>query len=406
MRKNGPSKIVGLGVDATAMTADGLCAMLTDATKGPVTAYEAVASQTVQFEAMKDSDVDKLNQIQLFNLDSITGAIATDTSGGLVKNEFQTYVLVVAMGVKVYPTSFGFTLLGNSTPTPATGTAKPLSPNTYNSEEVAAGAVSLAAPIASGTGPAVLEYGWWGNLALWNLIHGANVDWTYGNNVSIINETMRHMAYLPSNAQSGSAGDLQVDANKIVADMNQYYQAQLGSLKSFMQIDQQRVGLFGGNPQFKPSNDFRTPSAMAGGIDFSSLLCDNKEWTIFNNPMLIQPGVPLTVSLVPNNLAYYNQFKQLLKASGGTGSLPALYNDGPNLTSPGAAFQELSLDAAPASVSRNAITSREVYKFGGFSLGIELRGVQITENVAMAVRNNPNVQNMLNGACGMCFTFR
>ena len=123
------------------------------------------------------------------------GCVQVDTTFAQ-PGQFQTFALVCAIQWRLDIEPLEFTATVNGWTSPTSGTAKPVSPDVFSVNDLA-----INGPLGLTTGqamvPGQLEWAWWISEAFFHMVRGYNLQWQYGHNYNIINDTLRYTAYLP-----------------------------------------------------------------------------------------------------------------------------------------------------------------------------------------------------------------
>src|SRR5262249_30682157 len=121
---------------------------------------------------------------------------------------------------------------------------------------------------------ALLVYGEPALEAYWAMVRAYNLRWTYGSLINILDEQLRETAYMPPNAQEGSASSSELDVIRAVREVNTRYSSDLNSTMQFRPVDTVRIGSLGAAPgnvgQFAPNNDLYRAAVTYGGSDLRS----------------------------------------------------------------------------------------------------------------------------------------
>jgi len=327
---------------------------------------------------------------------------------GLINGTFQTYVLACAVGVHLEPPSMGWVARGNAYNTSAFSPAipKPFSPDFWTVTDQAGAWAAGQAPVA----PAFLRYGKWANLAFWYMVRAYNLRWTYGSLINILDEQLRDTAYMPPNSQEGSAGTSQEDIMEWARETNSRYVTQLGSGLIFEVVDTLRVGSVStggaapGVGLFTPSRDFEFADVVYGGSDLRSGLNCDKEFRTLTNPYILKPGVPIGLVFEEQNSDLANLFRQQFDATDGFGGLvPAQYTElgfssGGILPGAGSTFNERTVDGV--TVPQQVVAQRAEFKCGPALMSNEIKGWEISEQLADMVKNDDNLRAQICSECG------
>jgi len=336
--------------------------------------------------------------------------------------ELNTYMIACAIFFHLETEPMCWTAFGNGwEPPPGVQGAGlvPISPDVFTYNDLAGGSLGGSTGIASGAvayGPAVLENGWWSNYAAWHMVRGYNLRWKIGQHTNIMDEVLRHTAYMPTNAQEGSASSSEVDVVNAVARANYHYN-QLGSPYQFLKVNRIRIGSVGAagpttnHGIFRPSNDDTVVGATYGGMDFRSLLRGNSEFRKLGVPYLIKAGIPIGLLMQSNDDEQLDTMRAYLAASqyGGTygnavfpqtvvdsQSVGATY-DGTGGTNVGL---ELTLDGS-GPVPQQVATGRLVFKSGTFKTTLGIKGFEVTEDWYNILAANPDLRSYIMDDCGV-----
>src|SRR6202035_4946628 len=132
--------------------------------------------------------------------------------------------------------------------------------------------------------PAVVDFGGWQERAFYHMVRAYNLIWQFGSRTNIVRDSLRYTAYVPSNAQDGSASSSLRDSGYDIHQGNQYYVNNLGSPFIFLTMDRIRVGGIGaiapgpaGSSSFRPyRNDL--VAATYGGAGVRAYLRGNTDF--------------------------------------------------------------------------------------------------------------------------------
>lgn len=329
--------------------------------------------------------------------------------------ETQTHFVACYVGFHLEPDPIAFTTRGNAWTHPTTGSAQPPSPDVFTANDVANGALGTA--FTGGTPsqqmiPANMEQGWWWNIAFWELARSYNFRWKIGQHTNIMDEQLRHTAYMPPNAQEGSASSSEVDIMNLVRQMNQRYDS-LGTALSFLPVDFLRIGSVGSAPnigRFMPSRDYDTVGVTYGGSDLRSMLKGNSEFRQLCIPYVIEAGVPIGIFLQECDSVQGDRMRAYLAASqiGGTygGSLPPMVTPDVNInsgfTATGSAVMlERTLDGLDVPQQVNA--QRAIFKSGVAKITLPIKGFEVTRDWYNQLSNDQTLRNIVLSDCGVRF---
>jgi len=334
----------------------------------------------------------------------------------------QTYMLACAIFFHVEPEPMCFTAFGNSWapaggPTTAQAAGNvPISPDVYTFNDFTNGALGSATATGTGYSPAVYEHGWWANYAAWHMVRGYNMRWKIGQHTNILDEVLRHTAYMPTNAQEGSASSSEVDLVNFVSRLNNYY-ASKGSLQQFLKVNRIRIGSVLGTAGtnlgiFRPSNDDILVGATYGGMDLRSLLKGNSEFRKLTLPYVIKPGVPIGLVAQTNDTDQTDTMQAYLSLdqSGnqyGTNVFPPLVTDTPAAapvwdgTNASPVGLERTLDGF--NVAQQVPTGHSVYKGGTLKISQGIKGFEVSEDWYTVLQNNPDLKAVVMAECNVRF---
>jgi hypothetical protein len=260
--------------------------------------------------------------------------------------------------------------------------------------------------------PGQLEWAWWISEAFFHMVRGYNLQWQYGHNYNLINDTLRYTAYLPSNAQEGSASSSEIDIDYYLRRTNDYYRDVLQSPFTALSVDHIRLGnmTFGettGLSVFKPSRAYERVGATYGGGSVRPMLKGNSEFRKLTSPFLAWPGVPLGLKAqVSNNDDQLLMQKYLSATYGFGGNSPAAFTEDINVNV-GAGVsqlsaqtsQEPSLDNPIAPEFVQMLSQRMPFKGGGFKLTVAFKGYELTPDQAALV-TDVDMRTAIQSECG------
>jgi hypothetical protein len=260
--------------------------------------------------------------------------------------------------------------------------------------------------------PAVLQHGWWANDAAWHLVRGYNLRWKIGQHTNIMDEVLRHTAYMPPNAQMGSASDSEVDIIDFVNQMNARY-ASLGSGLIFLPVDALRVGVAstaGAAPfhgLFTLTRDFDRVGATFGGMDLRSMLHGNSEFRKLTLPYVIKPGVPIGLILQENDVDQGNAMRRFMDITQGQGgAIPPEETPYSLIGSSVSAgpITERTVDAL--TISSGTPLTRTIFKDGYMKLSLMIKGFEVTEDWYNIMSQNADIRDVVMNACGIRFAMQ
>jgi hypothetical protein len=325
----------------------------------------------------------------------------------------QTNFVACYVGFIMEPEPLCFTVRGNAVTHPVTGTAKPPSASEFTQNDRFNGALGPAFAGASPTQvylPAVYRHGWWANYVCWHLARAFNYRWKIGQHVNIMDEQLRHTAYMPPSAQDGSASSSEVDVTTFIANLNKRYDG-LGSALDFMVPDFLRIGSVGAGGanlgRFVVNRDFELPGATYGGMDLRAMLKGNSEMRKLCVPYVIPRGVPIGIFLQECDSVQGNTMRQFLSITQGLGGAipPALtpdtnWNSGPTATG-ASVMLERTLDGLD--VPQQTDAERVVYEGGDLKLTLPIRGFEVSQDWYNQLNSNADVRQAVFDCVGVRF---
>lgn len=328
---------------------------------------------------------------------------------GLINGQFQTFILACAIGVHLEASPYCALVRGNAFARPANPTAKPFSPDAWTvNDQTNAWGQGVTAPSMK----AYLIYGQPALEGFWGMVRAYNLRWTYGSLINILDEQLRETAYMPPNAQDGSASDSEIDALRMAREVNARY-ASLGSTLDFSLIDTTRIGSFGAGGAnvgiFAPNNDLQYVGVTYGGSDLRAKIGigQNSEFRSLCNPYILKPGVPPGLVFEEQNQELGDYFRAQFDVTQGPnesigvgGLVPAQYTESADYTSgAGSAFTERSTDGNQ--VSQQVVAASAQYKGFRALLSNEVKGWEMTESLACQIRDNSDLAAELCNECGV-----
>jgi hypothetical protein len=324
----------------------------------------------------------------------------------------QTFFIACYIGLHMETEPMQWDTIGNAWTHPETLTSAPPSPDSWAANDlIVAGGLGFTPETGLFAGqtflPAVLRHGWWANYAAWHLVRGYNLRWKIGQHTNIMDEVARHTAYMPPNAQEGSASDSEVDIINFVLEMNKRYDL-LGSALNFLPVDVLRIGIQGalGVPLYTPTRDFDRVGATFGGMDLRSMLRGNSEFRKLTLPYVIKPGVPIGLILQENDTDQGNQMRNALDITEGQGfAIPPSFTADPNVSTQSTAFTERTVDALNFT-QPGVVTNRVVFKSGDFKISLMVKGFEVTEDWYQIMSANADIREVVMSACGIRFAMQ
>jgi hypothetical protein len=331
----------------------------------------------------------------------------------------QTFFVACYVGFHMEPEPLCFTARGNACTHPTTDSLKPPSPDVWTINDLFNGA--LGAPFAGGSPAqaytmAIMRHGWWANYAAWHMARAYNYRWKIGQHVNIMDEQLRHTAYMPPSAQEGSASSSEVDLWTFVNNMNRRYDS-MGSALDFLPIDFLRIGS-DGNPavevpnigRFVPTRDFEIIGATYGGMDLRSMLRGNSEMRKLCIPYVISPGVPIGIILQECDNVQGNAMRQFLSITGNLGgSIPPAFTPEDNWTSPtlsGLSPVMLERTLGGADVPQQVDAQRALFESGEFKITLPIRGFEVSRDWYNQLSSDADVRNAVFECVGVRFAMQ
>lgn len=329
----------------------------------------------------------------------------------------QTYFIACYLGFHVETDPMQWDTIGNAWTHPVTqASSVPASPDAWTANDLVntnglgfGGEQTFAGQAFV---PAVMRHGWWANYAAWHMVRGYNIRWRIGQHTNIMDEVLRHTAYMPPNAQEGSASSSEVDIVNFVLEMNKRYDS-LGSGLNFLPVDCLRVGsvLTGGSNvgSFAVTRDFDRVGATFGGMDLRSMLRGNSEFRKLTLPYVIKPGVPIGIFLQENDTDQGNQMRNAMDITEGQGgSIPPIFGPDPNIVGASGGFtapiNERTIDGS--NVTQQFPLLRAVFKDGNFKLSLMIKGFEVTEDWYNVMSQNADIREVVMNACGLRFAMQ
>jgi hypothetical protein len=325
----------------------------------------------------------------------------------------QTHFVACYIGFHMEPEPLCWTARGNASTHPTSEVAMPPSPDVFTQNDRANGAINAA--VASGAAtflPAVLRWGWWANYVCWHMARAYNLRWKIGQHINIMDEQLRHTAYMPPSAQEGSASSSQVDIVTFVSNLNRRYDS-LGSALDFLPVDFIRVAsdpVVGGGAnvgRFVPTRDFEIVDATYGGMDLRSMLKGNSEMRKLCVPYVIKPGVPIGLFLQECDTVQADTMRQFLSITQGIGGAipPILTPDENYIAEPTSTGADVMLERtlAGADVPQQVDAERVVFEGGDLKLTLPIRGFEVSADWYNTLSSDPDVRAAVFDCVGMRF---
>jgi len=411
-----PKKILGFGAPS-GLGAGQIISLISQACSGPTYALPVIWESTWYINGpLSHNDTQSTfgSQIDILDSTNTEGIADITNTPGLNQGEFQTYMLICAIGVHARPEPLCWTARGNAVNFPtANAPNKPFSPDAFTAADFAANNPQNTFPLQPGTVPAVLEWGWWLNYAIWYLARGYNLRWTFGSLMNILDEELRNTLYMPPNAQEGSASSSLVDVNYFASRVNtQYANLTPAANLLFSIINAHRVGsvngLINGGSVFEPNRDDEFVEATYGGMDLRSALRGNSEYRVLANAFLAKPGVKLGLIFEENDTQEGNIMRSYLDVTqcfGGT--VPPIFSEAgwPNgFASNNNSFSEFAERTIDGfTVPQQTYTGRAIFKGGTATMSVLGKGYELSDTLAETIKGNADLQAQLRSEIGcMC----
>jgi hypothetical protein len=326
----------------------------------------------------------------------------------------QTYFVACYVGFHMEPEPLCFTARGNAATHPTVASAKPPSPDVFTQNDRfngALGAGFAGSEVGQTFLPAIMRHGWWANYACWHMARAYNYRWKIGQHVNIMDEQLRHTAYMPPSAQEGSASSSEVDLVTFCANMNLRYDS-LGSALDFLPVDFLRVGSIGAGGanigRFAPTRDFEILGATYGGMDLRSMLRGNSEMRKLCIPYVISPGVPIGIFLQECDTVQGNAMRQFLSITQTLGGAipPALTPDINYLAAPTASgvtpvMLERTIDGLDSAQQIDA--ERVIFESGELKITLPIRGFEVNRDWYNQLSSDKDVRDAVFECVGVRF---
>ncbi len=327
--------------------------------------------------------------------------------------QLQTHTLACAIGFHVEPEPLCFTVDGNGWTHPVSGAVQPISPDVFTQHDRANGALGTA--IAAGTQAFVmaqLEWGWWANYVAWNMVRAYNLRWKIGQHTNIMDEILRHTAYMPPNAQEGSASSSEVDVIDFVRRLNDRYES-LGSALDFLKVNRIRIGSVLGAADtnvgiFRPSRDHERVGATYGGIDLRCMLKGNSEFRKLTVPYMIRAGIPIGLFAQEADTAQADIMRTYLSITQGqNGAIPPIITDAGNINAApdGSGVSPVGLERTfdGFNVPQQVDAERALFKGGELKVTVAVKGFEVTDEWQTMLQNDTELRNVVMAECSCAF---
>jgi hypothetical protein len=345
------------------------------------------------------------------------GCLQVDTTFA-EPGKFQTFALICAIQFRVDIEPLSFTQKINSWTTPTVGSAKPVSPDMFNVADTAIATGTLGLGGAQVMVPADLEWGWWQGEAAFHMFRGYDLQWQYGHNFNLLNDTLRYTAFMGGGNTDSAASSSQVDINYYLRQTNDYYRSQFNSSQIGLSIDRARLGnmtlpvgegAIAGQSVYRPSRAYELVGATYNGLGARNAVRGNGEFRRLSAPFLAWPGVPIGLKAQVSAQSDQLQMQNYLSASCGFGAgvIPATFTEDTNVNIgagianivAGVTGMEPSLDTPIAPQFQQLLAQRTIYKGGGFKITMAFKGFELTPDQAAMVQS-VDFQSVLKSECG------
>jgi hypothetical protein len=354
-------------------------------------------------------------EIDLFGSGKVIPGIAFVETTMAQPGQLQVPTLCCAIAWHLEPEPFEFTAQVNAWTRPVVGAQAPPSPDVFTLNDQTHG--SLGTAIAQGTQimvPGVLQWGWWAAYAFWHMARGYDLRWQIGRHTNIMDEILRHTAYMPPNAQNGSTAGLNVDITDFVRQTNDYYD-QLGTALIALKTNFLRVGSTGAaganTGAFRPSRALQFVPTTVGGINLRELLGANSEFRKLTVPYLIQPGIPIGLVCQEADTIEANQMRRWLSITQSQqAGIPPIETDDANVlasttinVSPTANEVVIGAATPPAAadlVSQQVDTGTAIFKGGEGKITLAIKGFEVDGDWASVLNANPDIRDAVMRECG------
>ena len=344
------------------------------------------------------------------------GCVQVDTTFA-EPGKWQTFVLVCAFQWRYDIEPLEFTTKVNAFTRPDSARAKPVSADMYNVADLDPVTGTLGLTGTETMVPGNLEWGWWQGAGFYYQSRGYNLQWQYGHNFNLVNDKLQYTAYLPSNAQDGSASSSQVDVEFFARRTNDYYRNFLDPDLIALTIDRARLGNMTlgrgeapptGLSVYRPTRAYDLVGATYGGAGVRNMVGKNQEFRRMASPFLAWPGVPIGLKAqvsAEDDAALQRAYFDATYGFGGTS--PGVFTEDENILVgdgttdivPGVTGQEPSLDSPSLPQFQQLQAQRAVFKGGAWKLTVAFKGFELTPDQAQMVKSI-DFQNVLQSECG------
>ena len=365
-------------------------------------------------------------KIDIFNIAEGTSGIDYVETTMAQPGELQVNTIVCAVGFQIEIAPQCWTALGvgiTSFGTPQNNI--PPAADSFTLNDVYNGAFG---PNFSGASPAqayykaVLEYGWWAGQAAWHMVRGYDFRWMVGRHTRIMDDVLRHTAFLPTNAQNGSAGTSQVDIAYAVQQANLRYQSQFDSSLMFLPANRTRMGSATVSSAnigvMLPTRAYELVNATQGGIGLREELKGNSEFRKLTVPYMLKGGIPIGLSCHQCDNDQGDQMRAYMDNSYGqkNGAVPALITpsttqiaensydgvgSGGSDTTP--VGLELTLDTSPVQVFQRFPLTTALFKYGPLKFTQAIKGFEVPDDTYTQLQNDSDLRDAVMGECDCRF---
>jgi hypothetical protein len=353
--------------------------------------------------------------------------------------KFQTFAFVCAIQFRIDVEPVTFAAKVNSMILPTAALAKPVSPDAFVTgingagigDLATAGPLGLTAAQGTAVGnflPGILDWSGWFEQAAFYMSRGYNLFWQAGHNQSLMNDSLRYTAYVPTNAQDGSASSSEQAIAFYIRRTNAYYKAlSPATTRIIASIDRVRLGSeqLGGTAGlsvFRPSRAYETVGATYGGIGIRQILKGNNEFRRLTSPAMFWPGMPIGLRAQvssSDDQGLMQQYLDVAFAGGptglpasGVGTIPASFTDDPLITS-GSSIAgtaavtgvEPSFDATSVANGLQLPAQRDYYQGGSFKITVAFKGFELTPDQAEMWNQDPSIKAAVQSECGCSMVF-
>lgn len=326
------------------------------------------------------------------------------TTQGLNNGELQTPSLICGVFVHVAPGPYCYTVPGAGWTKPTTPKNSPVVPDTWTSLDVTGTPNALGltggAPSPDTFVRGSMDYNNWSQDGLWDMCRAFNFVWSYGDKTTLLDWPLRHIAWMPPNAQNGTSGGGPVKTLPDISAMNTYYANAGGSSLIFLPRNARRTGsvVTAAGPvvsTFAPDDTYREVVPTVGGVGLREGVHKNTEVFMLPRPVLYPRGVSLGMYLNEKDGTAFSQMQQQFSITNGlglpptsNGAVPPAYTPYSNISAgygAGASggtlptFIEQSKDVSLTQTPLQIRGDEVVFKWGDLYIAIGAVGFELTE---------------------------